>query len=142
MIFLKQILKLYLLWFWAVFFFTIGYGMANAQDAPPYHYGVLATCHEPDQKDSWLLEPNKDIPGEYLFTYMNNQSECSSTLKGVGVTADDGFRVVLYVTVGVNANRDELIYVIPPEGFMAFPPEIVAPDSSEPFFIRLIPGIS
>lgn len=138
----KRFLKMYLLWLWSVFFFALGVGIANAQDHP-YHYGSTSTCGYIENRDSWILEPNKEIPGEYLFTYVNSNSECSNTISGAGVTAEDGFRVILHVTVGVNENRDELIYVIPEDGsYMAFPPEIIAPDSSEPYFIRLIPGMS
>ena len=47
------------------------------------------------------------------------------------------------VEVGVNDENDERITVWPEDlQYMAYPPELVVPDSSETFEIRILPGIS
>jgi hypothetical protein len=115
--------------------------------ANPYDNSITSSaitkCNQPQNDDRWFLEPNPNIPGEYLFTYWNNIAECSDTLNGVGVETINGFRVILYVEVGVNDTKDELIYIIPEDPqYMSYPAELTVPDSSEPYTIRLIPGTS
>lgn len=117
---------------------------AHAQNFPEYlpYEPSISKCNMSENLDSWILEPSEN-QGEYLFTYINNLSECSNSWNGIGVTSEDGFKVILYVEVGVNDADDERIYVIPQDPqYMAYPAEILAPDSSEPYTIRLIPGVS
>lgn len=115
----------------------------SGQDFPPNYWDHPGNCSIQTNKDTWELKPDPDRPGEYLFTYTNSLAKCSDTIKGQGVTSLDGFRVTLVVEVGVYGTEDELIYVIPDDPqYMSYPAEIIAPDSSEPFTIRLIPGVS
>ena len=112
-------------------------------DFPPQFWDHPGNCSIQTNKDSWELKPDPDHKGEYLFTYTNSLAKCSDTITGQGVVASDGFRVTLVVEVGVYGTEDELIYVIPDDPqYMSYPAEIIAPDSSEPFTIRLIPGVS
>jgi len=93
--------------------------------------------------DKWSLEPSKEIKGEYIFSYTNSLNKCSNQHGGIGVEAEDGFRVVLYVVVGYNGTENELVYVIPEDpNYMSYPSELELQDSSEPATIRIIPGIS
>ena len=124
-----------------VIFWILSVVKATAQDMIDPIDMSGACAHEHNQ-DKWELKPNPDIPGEYLFEYTNNAAQCSDTINGMGVEAADGFRVVLYVKVGANENNDELIYIVPEdEAYMPYPAEIYAPDSSESYKIRLIPGM-
>jgi len=112
--------------------------MVLSQDMP-YHY--IDPCM--DNGDKWSLEPSKEIKGEYIFSYTNSLNKCSNQHGGIGVVSSDGFRVILYVVVGINGTDNELVYVIPEDPqYMTYPAELELPDSSEPAIIRIIPGIS
>jgi len=123
------------------FLLVVACAPAHAQDFP---YGSpAAKCNQPQNDDFWSLEPSETVPGEYLFKYTNNLAQCSDSFEGIGVTASDGFRVIMTVEVGVNEADDERITVWPEDPqYMAYPPELVVPDSSETYEIRLIPGVS
>lgn len=114
---------------------------AQAQNYPYGNPDIK--CNNPVNDDSWWLEPHPTNQGEYLFSYINNIAECSDFFESIGVTAPDGFRVIMRVEVSVNDNNDERITIWPEDPqYMAYPPELVLPDSSEPGTIRLIPGVS
>jgi len=110
----------------------------NGQDGN-YNYVDLCSING----DKWSLEPSKEFPGEYIFSYTNSIHKCSQTYGGRGLVASDGFRVILYVIAGYNGTENELVYVVPEDpAYMSIPAELNLPDSSEPGIIRIIPGIS
>lgn len=112
---------------------------AFAQTLPPNPAGM---CALPENQDTWRLEPHPQNEGEYLFTYTNSEAKCSDNYDGVAITADDGFKVYLYVRVSAEQTDDELIWVVPEDGaYVPVPAEVLAPDSSVPYEIRLIPGM-
>jgi len=117
---------------------------AHADPSPTYPYGSASNmCNIPENDDSWSLEPSETVSGEYVFTYINNLSQCSDNFEALGVTASDGFRIIMKVEAGINEAGDERITVWPEDPqYMAYPPELVVPDSSETYEIRLIPGMS
>lgn len=126
-----------------VLFWVLSVANALGQDMDHVDLAQIALdCSKKENQDHWKLKPNPDIPGEYLFEYTNNSAQCSEYLNGVAVTAPDGFRVVLFVKVGVNENADEHIWIIPDDSqYVPFPADLIVPDSSESYKIRLIPGM-
>lgn len=114
---------------------------AHAQNYP--NNIPIAKCSIPENSDTWSLEPSETVPGEYLFKYTNNLAKCSDSFSSIAVIASDGFKVIMSVEVGVNDESDERITVWPEDlQYMAYPPELVVPDSSETYEIRILPGIS
>lgn len=126
-------------------FWVASVTQALGQDYDMDYYDPVAmqgACHKEENLDKWELKLNPDNSGEYLFEYSNNKAQCSHNIDGIAVEAEDGFRVILHVKTGVNENEDELIWVIPEDTqYMPYPAEIWAPDSSESYKIRLIPGM-
>ena len=114
-----------------------------AQDFPVFE--TTTSCFSPKNKDWWKLEKHPENADEYLFTYSNSLSKCSVAYaeNGKVVEAEDGFKVTMYVHLSYNGTTDEYIYVVPHNlQYMSYPPEIVAPDSSEPYTIRIFAGVS
>lgn len=102
--------------------------------------GHPGDCSLPHNKDRWTLEANKDVPGEYVFTYWNSDAMCSDNLE-IGVVAEDGFRIFMTVKTDQYSD-DEYIYIVPDDmQYMAYPPELRLPDGAEPGVIRIIQGI-
>lgn len=101
-------------------------------------------CHNPRNQDKWTLgkHPDPKYREEYLFTYTNNERRCTMPKKGLVVVSPDGFKVKMFVDVGVNEKGDERIYIIPEDGqYVPFPAELILPDDAREGKIRLIPGM-
>jgi len=109
-------------------------------DAPHLNPDPLS-CALPMNQDFWELKPDPEIMGQYLLTYHNHIAKCSDTLDGIGVVAEDGFRVQMYIVVD-STEGEERITVIPEDlQYMAWPVESEL-DDGETITIKIFAGLS